>query len=91
MHRVSVIYTKYFNRKYKTVGHTFQGSFNSKAIDDLDYYHKAINYIRDNPVEGKLLKNSSMSYEYTYSNETRIAYYYIFFEQKFNGEGTQDL
>ena len=91
MHRISIIYTKHFNQKYKTVGHTFQGSFNAKRILDLDYFHKVITYIKTNPMEAELVKSVSEKYAYTYINEMLISYYDIFFEQKLNGERRQRL
>lgn len=43
-------YTRYINRKYKRVGHLFQGRFKSILVDDEDYLNELIRYIHLNPV-----------------------------------------
>lgn len=47
--RVIDSYTKYFNHKYKLVGHVFQGSYKSKVISDENYLSALLEYIHNNP------------------------------------------
>ena len=54
MHGVSRNYAKYFNRKYDTVGHLWQGRFKSKPIIKGEYLINCANYIEANPVRAKI-------------------------------------
>jgi len=48
-------YARYFNERYSTVGHVFQGRYGSKIIDN-NYYNLIVNrYIHLNPVKDKLI------------------------------------
>jgi REP element-mobilizing transposase RayT len=48
-------YARYFNERYKTVGHVFQGRYGSKIIEN-NYYNLIVNrYIHLNPVKDKLV------------------------------------
>jgi len=47
-------YARYFNERYSTVGHVFQGRYVSKLIEN-NYYNLILNrYIHLNPVKDKL-------------------------------------
>jgi putative transposase len=46
----------YFNRKYKTVGHLFQGRFKAILCDKDSYLLSLIKYIHMNPVRTKMAK-----------------------------------
>lgn len=47
-------YARYFNERYSTVGHVFQGRYGSKIIEN-NYYNLIVNrYIHLNPVKDKL-------------------------------------
>jgi hypothetical protein len=47
-------YARYFNERYSTVGHVFQGRYVSKVIEN-SYYNLIVNrYIHLNPVKDKL-------------------------------------
>ena len=49
-------YTMYFNRKYKTVGHLFQGRYKAILCDRETYLLSLIKYIHLNPVRAKVVK-----------------------------------
>ena len=52
-------YTAYFNRKYKTVGHLFQGRYKALLCDRERYLLSLIKYIHFNPVRAKMVKDSA--------------------------------
>jgi hypothetical protein len=80
MYRVGLLYARYFNNKYDTAGHVFQGNFKSKAIRDCAYYEKLIKYIKDNPKEAGLTDKAE--YKHLYMNELLVDYYTLHFEQE---------
>lgn len=47
-------YTAYFNRRYKTVGHLFQGRYKAILCDKDRYLLSLIKYIHLNPVRAKI-------------------------------------
>ena len=51
MQRVLTAYAKYFNTKYETVGHLFQGPYKAVHIDDNDQLLYVSTYIHRNPRE----------------------------------------
>jgi len=52
-------YVMYFNRKYRRVGHLFQSPFQARRIEDDRDLHKVIEYIKQNPVEAKLISSNA--------------------------------
>ncbi len=58
-------YTMYFNRKYKTVGHLFQGRYKAILCDKDAYLLSLIKYIHLNPVKSKIAKAAG---EYRWSS-----------------------
>jgi len=69
-------YTMYFNRKYKTVGHLFQGRYKAILCDRDAYLISLVKYIHLNPVRAKTAKaageyqwSSHGSYEKQKGNE----------------------
>jgi hypothetical protein len=51
MMRLSVSYTKAINLRFDRVGPLFQGPYQAKEVDSLDYLWDLIQYIHNNPVE----------------------------------------
>jgi putative transposase len=49
-------YTLYFNRKYQTVGHLFQGRYKAILCDKDAYLLSLVKYIHLNPVRAKIVK-----------------------------------
>lgn len=50
-------YTMYFNWKYETVGHIFQGRYKAILCDREEYLLSLIKYIHSNPVKAKLVED----------------------------------
>lgn len=57
MQLINLAFVKRYNKKYKRQGHLFQGRFNSKAVEDEDYFRTVIRYIHQNPVRANAVKN----------------------------------
>lgn len=51
---VNQSYTLYFNRKYKTVGHLFQGRYKAILCDQEAYLLGLLKYIHTNPVRARI-------------------------------------
>jgi hypothetical protein len=58
-------YTTYFNRKYKTVGHLFQGRYKAILCDRDEYLLSLVRYIHLNPVRARIVKTPD---EYQWSS-----------------------
>ncbi|PHR54703.1 MAG: hypothetical protein COA44_12505 [Arcobacter sp.] len=56
MRSLNAHYASYFNRKYKRVGHLWQGRFKSWYVNDEAYLYTLIKYIEFNPIEAKMVK-----------------------------------
>ncbi len=62
---VTQSYTIYFNRKYKTVGHLFQGRYKAILCDRDTYLISLVKYIHLNPVRARIAKAAG---EYRWSS-----------------------
>lgn len=51
MKRMGVSYASYYNWKYDTTGHLFQGRFRSENVEDNRYLLTVTRYIHQNPVK----------------------------------------
>jgi putative transposase len=51
-------YTMYFNWKYETVGHLFQGRYKAILCDKEEYLLNLIKYIHHNPVRARLTEDA---------------------------------
>lgn len=51
IHRLTVSYSMYFNKRYNRVGHLFQGSFKAKIIREDEYLLHLSRYIHLNPLQ----------------------------------------
>jgi putative transposase len=49
-------YTMYFNRKYATVGHLFQGRYKAILCDKDSYLLSLVKYIHENPIRAGIAK-----------------------------------
>lgn len=56
--RISVRYVHWYNRKYKRIGHLFQGRFKSEVVLDECYYKTVMRYIHQNPVKAGMVKKA---------------------------------
>jgi putative transposase len=75
MQRVLCAYTKYFNKKYKKVGHLFQGPYKAVRVKDDSQLLYLSAYIHRNPREIKGWKSKEHNYPWSsfqdYVNENR--------------------
>lgn len=53
---LAISYSKYFSRKYQTVGHFWQGRFKSSLVDREEYFLWCGLYIELNPLRAGLVK-----------------------------------
>ena len=67
MRAVNAQYAAYFNRKYKRVGHLWQGRFKSWFVTDEAYLYTLIKYIEFNPVKAKMVHELSQYEHSSYS------------------------
>ncbi len=65
MRRIGVMYASYYRRKYKGVGHIFQGRFRSFVIENGIYMLECGKYIELNPVRAGIVTKPS---EYVWSS-----------------------
>lgn len=56
MHQINNKYSKYFNAKYKRVGHVFQGRYKAIMVQDERYLIGLLRYVHQNPIQGNLCK-----------------------------------
>ena len=52
---LNVAYSKYFQYRYKEVGHLWQGRFKSKIIQKDEYLLNCMGYVEQNPVRAKIV------------------------------------
>ncbi len=60
MQGINLSYAIYFNNRYETAGHTWQGRFVSRVIMKDRYLLDCINYIELNPVRADIVKIPSV-------------------------------
>jgi putative transposase len=65
MRETLLAYTRYCKRKYRFMGHLFQGRFKSPRIPEESYYLQCGRYIERNPVKAKMV---SEAWHYPYSS-----------------------
>ncbi len=72
MHRISVSYSIYFNKKYERVGHVFQDRYQSKPVENTEYLLNLVRYIHQNPQKANIAKTEEYKWssykEYIYNN-----------------------
>lgn len=57
MRHFNISYTSYFNRRYKRVGHLYQGRYKSIVVDRDEYLSFLSRYIHLNPIRTGIMKN----------------------------------
>ena len=65
MRQLNMNYSIYFNKKYKRVGHLWQGRFKSWYVTDEAYLYTLMCYIEQNPLKANMVKDMK---EYPYSS-----------------------
>ncbi len=67
MRQINMNYAIYFNKKYKRVGHLWQGRYKSVYITDEAYLYTLIQYIEQNPLKAKIIdKIGAYPYQSSY-------------------------
>jgi putative transposase len=57
MRQLNGIYTQWYNKRHRTVGHIFQGKFKSILVDKDNYLLELSRYIVLNPVRARLVES----------------------------------
>ncbi len=70
MQGVSRSYTAHFNKRYKKIGHLWQGRFKSKIITKDGYLIDCAQYIEHNPVRANMVKSAAEYYWSSYRERT---------------------
>lgn len=65
MHKVNLLYAKYYNKKYDRVGYVFRDRFKTQPIMTEKHLYCCIDYIHNNPVKANICRKPS---EYKYSS-----------------------
>ena len=61
MKQLNMSYSIYFNKKYKRVGHLWQGRFKSWYVTNEAYLYTLMCYIEQNPLKAKIVKKCNHS------------------------------
>ena len=64
MRQINASYAQYYNKKYKRIGHLWQGRFKSWYIFDDNYLFVLFKYIEFNPIDANISKKAG-EYNYT--------------------------
>jgi len=70
MRQINLTYTKAFNKRYRKVGHVFQGRFKSKLIETDAQLLEVCRYIVNNPVRAGFAKRTA---DYSWSSYRQTA------------------
>lgn len=54
MQCIQTVYSQYFNKRYKRIGHLFQDRFKSIPVEENTYLLECVRYIHQNPVKAKI-------------------------------------
>ena len=65
MHKTSLKYAKYYNKKYNRVGYVFRGRYKTQEICTLGHFYNCIYYIYQNPVKANICEKAE---DYPYSS-----------------------
>lgn len=65
MHRVNLLYAKYYNKKYNRVGYVFRDRYKTQPIYSEKHLQACVRYIHNNPVKANICKKAN---QYKYSS-----------------------
>ncbi len=71
MQSITLAYTRYYNGKYESFGHVWQGRFKSPVIEKDSYLLQCARYIELNPVRAELVQDPG---EYEWSSHRFYAF-----------------
>ncbi len=57
MQSVAVGYSRWYNHKYRSSGHVWQGRFKASVVGDHEYFLTAMQYIEENPVRAGIVND----------------------------------
>jgi REP element-mobilizing transposase RayT len=57
MHQINNKYSKYFNFKFKRVGHVFQGRYKAILVQDERHLLSLLRYVHQNPIKAGMSKS----------------------------------
>ena len=74
MHKLSMTYSKYFNKKYDRTGHLFQNRYKFEAVEDESYFLTVTKYIIQNPEKAGICKANDYRWSsiYDYGSPTNF-------------------
>ncbi len=76
-------YTKYYNKKYKRIGHLWQGRYNSYALYDDAHFWIVAKYIERNPIEANIVQDINLyNYQSFFEWKNRSKYYELIKDSK---------
>lgn len=62
MKRIGTSYVRYFNQKYKRIGHLFQDRYKSENVETDSYFLTVIRYVHQNPEKAGISKPQDYSW-----------------------------
>lgn len=69
-------YAKYFNKKYKRVGHLWQGRYKSYSLYDEAHFWIVAKYIERNPIKANIIENiTAYKYQSFFELNNKSKYY----------------
>lgn len=72
MHRVNLLYAKYYNKKYDRVGYVFRDRYKTQPIYTEKHLYCCVSYIHNNPVKANICDKAK---EYKYSSYNNNVFY----------------
>lgn len=72
MHKVNLLYAKYYNKKYERVGYVFRDRYKTQPILTEKYLYTCVKYIHNNPVKANMCESPE---EYKYSSCIQNRFY----------------
>lgn len=67
MHKVNLLYAKFYNKKYDRVGYVFRDRYKTQPIFSERHLLCCIDYIHNNPVKAKICDSASKYYYSSYN------------------------
>ncbi len=66
------VYSKYFNSKYKRVGHFFQNRYKSPIIGKVAYFREVVRYIHLNPFRSEIVRSVGELGDFLWTGHRKI-------------------
>lgn len=72
MHKVNLLYAKYYNRRYNRVGYVFRDRYKTQPIYSENHLLSCVRYIHNNPVKAHICEKAN---QYKYSSYDRNLFF----------------